>query len=329
MKTFIVGDSNQERRPCVATIGFFDGVHRGHQYLIKQVKDVAAKLNVESTIVTFNKHPRQVLDAEFRPMLLTPFDEKVFRLSLADVDNCAVLDFDEALAQLSARDFMQKVLKGMLNVKVLILGYDNHFGHTGNESFDDYVAYGREMDIEVMRSSAFILNGVNVSSSVVRSFLSEGEVEMAAQCLSYPYTIGGHVVNGEHIGRKIGFRTANILVDDPYKMIPAGGVYGVKVRIGNTMEMKHAMLNIGVRPTFGGVSKQVIEAHIFRLDEDLYGKSIFVSLIHHIRDERKFDNPDALVEQLHADAAQVEQLFLEDIGENADDLMITTDTGMI
>lgn len=315
MKTFTVGASDEQRKPCVATIGFFDGVHRGHQYLIKQVKEVAEQLKIESTIVTFNKHPRQVLNAEFKPQLLTTFDEKVFRLSLTDVDNCAVLDFDETLARLSARDFMQRVLRDMLNVRVLIIGYDNHFGHNGKENFEDYVSYGREMDIEVVRSSAFILNDVNVSSSVVRSFLSEGEVEMAAQCLSYPYTISGHVVNGEHVGRKIGFPTANIVVDAQDKMIPAGGVYGVKVRIENTMEMKHAMLNIGVRPTFGGVSRQVIEAHIFRLEDDLYGKKISVSLIHHIRDEHKFSSAEALTEQLKADAEQVEKLFQQDIDE--------------
>lgn len=315
MKTFTIGNSTEEHNPCVATIGFFDGLHRGHQFLISQVREMAAQRGLESTIITFNRHPRQVLNADFMPQLLTPFDEKVLRISQTGVDNCAVLDFDRTMAQRSARDFMQQVLCNQLHVKVLILGYDNHFGHSANEHFEDYEAYGREMGIEVVKSSAFMLNGVNISSSVVRSFLSEGEVSLAAQCLGYSYTIHGMVVGGERVGRKIGFPTANIIVDHPDKMVPAGGVYGVKVRMDNTMELKHAMLNIGVRPTFGDVHKQVIEVHIFRLDDDLYGKCISVSFVHHIREERKFDNAGLLVAQLHRDEEQVEQLFQQDVND--------------
>jgi riboflavin kinase/FMN adenylyltransferase len=154
-----------------------------------------------------------------------------------------------------------------------------------------------------------------VSSSVVRSFISEGEMELAAQCLGYPYSIIGHVVNGEHTGRKLGFPTANIAVDDPMKHIPSGGVYAVKARIEGTIEQKHAMLNIGVRPTFGGTDKQVIEAHVFRFEDDIYGHKISISFIHRLREERKFKSADELRNQLQQDYQMVEEQFQKDIDE--------------
>lgn len=313
MKSYILNDTVELKQPCVATIGFFDGVHRGHQFLIDQVRTEAERLGIESTVITFDIHPRQVMNDNFRPELINTFDEKLYRLSLTNVNNCAILKFDETLSQLSAHDFMEKVLHKRLNVKVLIIGYDNRFGRNRSESFEDYMNYGKEMGIEVKQSQAYLINGVNVSSSVVRSFITEGEVELANKCLGYPYTISGHVVDGEHTGRKLGFRTANIQVDDPLKHIPAGGVYAVKARVGNTMEMKHAMLNIGVRPTFGGMNKQTIEAHILRFNDDIYGQKISVSFIHRIREERKFKNTDELILQLKNDSEMVEKLFLEDI----------------
>jgi riboflavin kinase/FMN adenylyltransferase len=315
MKSYVLNDTAEIKQPCVATIGFFDGVHRGHQYLIEQVRNEAELLGMESTIITFATHPRQVMSNDFRPKLLNTFDEKIFRLSLTNVNNCAIIKFDEAVSQLSAYDFMEKILRERLNVKVLIIGYDNHFGHNRSESFEDYVSYGKKLGIEVKQSQAYILNGVNVSSSVVRSFITEGEVELANQCLGYPYTISGHVVDGEHTGRKLGFRTANIQVDDPLKHIPAGGVYAVKTRTGNTMEMKHAMLNIGVRPTFGGMNKQTIEAHLFRFEDDIYGQKISVSFIHRMREERKFKSSDELRVQLKNDYEMVEKQFMKDLEE--------------
>jgi riboflavin kinase / FMN adenylyltransferase len=315
MKSYTLNDTVELKQPCVATIGFFDGVHRGHQFLIDQVRNEAEHLGIESTVITFDIHPRQVMNNDFRPELLNTFDEKIFRLSLTNVNNCAILKFNEILSQLSAHDFMEKILCERLNVKVLIIGYDNRFGHNRSESFEDYVKYGKELGIEVKQSQAYLINDVNVSSSVVRSFITEGEVELANKCLGYPYTISGHVVDGEHTGRKLGFRTANVQVDDPLKHIPAGGVYAVKARVGNTMEMKHAMLNIGVRPTFGGTTKQVIEAHLFRFNDNIYGQKISVSFIHRMREERKFKSPDELRIQLKNDYEMVEKQFLEDIEE--------------
>ena len=182
--------------PCVATIGFFDGVHKGHRFLINHVIQEAVDSGLQSTVITFDQHPRQVLQSDYVPQMLSRFERKMSLLANTGIDNGVVLHFDKEIASLSSYDFMKNVLRDRLNVKKLVIGYDNRFGHNRDEGFDDYVRYGNELGIEVIRNQAFVLNGVNVSSSVIRSFLKEGEVEMAEMCLGYHYTIMGKVVHG-------------------------------------------------------------------------------------------------------------------------------------
>lgn len=193
----------------VATIGFFDGVHRGHQFLIRQVRQEAQASGLSSMVITFDQHPRQVLAQAYQPHLLTTLDEKLRRLSMTDIDYVVVLHFDSDMASLSAFDFMRTVLRDRLHVRQLVIGYDNRFGHRSalakSEGFDDYVRYGEQLGIRVVHNPAFLLNDVKVSSSVVRSFLSVGEVELANQCLGYPFMLPGHVVHGYQEGRRIGF----------------------------------------------------------------------------------------------------------------------------
>ena len=256
--------------PSVATIGFFDGVHRGHRFLINNVVKEAASRGLQSTVVTFDRHPRQVLGSDFQPRLLSTNEEKMLLLSKTGVERCVMLPFSEQMAQMTACDFMKKILRDRLGVQVLIIGYDNRFGHNRSEGFDDYVRYGREMGIEVMSAQSFLLHGINVSSSVIRSFLQEGEIEMAENCLGYPYFFTGKVVKGFRVGHELGFPTANIEQDNMLKMIPSPGVYAVKVRIEGTVELKHAMMNIGTRPTFNG-TQQTLEVHILNFNDDIYG----------------------------------------------------------
>ena len=303
------GSDDTVAAPCVATIGMFDGVHRGHRYLLKRVIEMAREQGMQSTVITFDRHPRQVLHSDFQPSMLSTFDEKLLLLSKTGVDNCIILPFDEHMAALPAYDFMQQVLVQQLNVRTLLMGYDNRFGHDRTETFDDYARYGRKIGIDVQQGQAFVLNGVNVSSSVIRSFLSEGEAELAEMCLGYPYTLAGHVVKGEHIGTGIGFPTANLQVDDNWKLIPAPGVYAVKVRLEGSLVLRHAMMNIGTRPTFDG-KKQTIETHIFRLSDDLYGQWMAVSLMHRLRAERKFSSKEELIKQLQKDAEMVERQMI-------------------
>ena len=299
-------------RPCVATIGFFDGVHRGHRFLIERLKEDAAREGLESTVITFERHPRQVLSADYQPKLLTTFEEKVLLLSKTGVDNCAVLQFDQQMAQLTAREFMERVLSGLLNVKKLYIGYDHRFGHNREEGFEDYVRYGEELGIEVVQNSAFDVSGVNVSSSVIRSFLQEGEVEMAARCLGYPYFLIGKVTTGVQEGRKLGFPTANINLPGEGKIVPAPGVYAVGARVEHSMEMKRAVMNIGSRPTFDG-HQTTIETHIINYDADLYGERLVVNFAHRLRDERHFASPGELALQMREDVRKALELFEKDL----------------
>lgn len=307
MRTIFTDTDTTAMAPCVATIGFFDGVHRGHRYLIKSVIDCASSgQELESTVITFDRHPRQVLNMEFQPSLLSAFDEKLALLSKTGADNCVVLHFDRDMAAMSAFDFMKNVLRDRLNVKKLIMGYDNRFGHNRAEGFDDYVDYGRELGIEVIRANAFVLNGVNVSSSVIRTFLSGGEPDMAAMCLGYPYFLSGKVAGGYREGRKLGFPTANIEVSDKHKLIPEKGVYAVKVRIGGGALLLNGMMNIGTRPTFDG-QETTMEVNIFDFEDDIYGRSVDVMFYHRLRDERKFSSVKKLAEQLSLDREAAEK----------------------
>lgn len=299
-----------DNTPYVATIGFFDGVHRGHQYLISRLMEQAAAAGMPSMVITFDRHPREVLGSNYQPRMLSTLSEKLQRLRQTGVDRCEVLSFTPQLAALTAREFMQHVLKEQLNVGKLYIGYDNRFGHNREEGFDDYVRYGREMGIEVIHNDAFQLNHVNISSSVVRSFLDEGEVELANQCLGYNYTVEGGVVDGVQEGRKMGFPTANIEPSYALKLIPAPGVYAVKVRVEGTDEWLSGMMNIGTRPTFGE-NKLSLEVHILHFSGNLYGRTLAVSFVKRLRAERRFSSPSALRNQLIRDEQAVEELFAE------------------
>lgn len=308
MNKIFLNDNTFSSKPLVATIGFFDGVHRGHRYLIDQVIAEARNSGMESAVITFDEHPRKVLQQDYQPKLLSTLDAKLILLSRTKVDNAVVLHFDRAMASLSARDFMDEILSKRLNVRKLIIGYDNRFGHNRAEGFDDYVRMGHEMGIEVIQSQAFSLDGVNVSSSYIRKLIEKGELELANKCLGYPYAIYGKVVSGYQEGRKLGFPTANLDLSGSGQLVPANGVYGVKVRLQDSMQYRRGMMNIGTRPTFNGKNLS-IEAYIFDFSGDIYGQTLVAAFIHRIRDEHKFDNAEELAEQMRNDAEIIEEQF--------------------
>lgn len=301
--------------PCAATIGFFDGVHAGHRYLIEQVKEIAAAKGLRSALVTFPVHPRKVMNAAYRPELLTTPEEKISLLSALGVDYCLMLDFTPQVSRLTAREFMSQLLKGRYQVKCLIIGYDHRFGHNRSEGFEDYVRYGKEIGIEVIRARAYTSDveieterHVPVSSSLIRRLLHEGEVDIAARCLKYEYFLDGTVVDGYQVGRKIGFPTANLRVDDPDKLIPADGVYAVRVTFdGKTYG---GMLNIGIRPTIDNGPNRTIEVHIFHFHSDIYNKFIRITFVKRTRPELKFAGIDELIAQLHKDAEETKAILL-------------------
>lgn len=298
----------RETPELVATIGFFDGVHRGHRFLIDRVIEEAQRSGMSSAVITFDRHPREVLQTDYQPDLLSTLDEKLLLLSKTHVDNTVVLHFDASLAALTAHDFMRDVLQGQLKVRKLIIGYDNRFGHNRSEGFDDYVRYGKELGIEVIRADAFLPDDVRVSSSVIRTCLREGRVEEANRLLGYDYTIESRIVSGYQNGRKMGFPTANLDVTRCQQLLPASGVYAVLVRLKDSVGWKRGMMNIGHRPTFNGTTTSM-EVNLFNFSGNLYGQELLVSFISKIRDERKFDSIEALAEQLQHDKVQINKLF--------------------
>lgn len=313
------GDSyyalNGDLRPCVATIGFFDGVHRGHQFLIANVMEEARRRGLASLVITFDRHPRQVLNQAYQPQLLTTLERKLQLISLTGVDNVAVLRFSKEMASLTAREFMGQVLAERLNVKALVIGYDNRFGHDRTEGFDDYVAYGRELGMQVVQAQSYTLDNMKVSSSLVRSFLEGGEVEMAAHCLNRPFELCGKVKKGFQEGRKLGFPTANLDLGNGGQLIPKEGVYAVWASVDGHSRPLPAMMDIGSRPTFGG-SRLSLEVNIIGFHGNLYDKSVKVQFVSRVRDNRKFDSVDSLAEQLRKDQELVMKKLYKDNKRN-------------
>ena len=287
-----------------ATIGFFDGVHLGHRFVMEQLKKTAEKNNASSLIITFDAHPRKVIRSDFQPKLLTTLPEKLKLFNKTGVDACAVLDFTPEMAQLPAYDFMKQVLKEQYNVDALLIGYDHRFGKNRQETFEQYVEYGKTLGIELVLLERFSSREMeNISSSEIRRALQNGEISRANAMLGYDYFFEGQVIDGFKIGRKIGFPTANLQLNEQEKLLPAVGVYAVKILADG--EIYPGMLNIGNRPTLENGNRISIEAHIIDFDKDIYNQTIEVSFLHKIRDEKKFDSVDKLIEQLTKDKEEV------------------------
>lgn len=297
------------KNPQVATIGFFDGVHRGHRYLIDQMITVAKEADMESTVITFDRHPRQVLHSDYLPQMLSTFEEKKALLENTPADHIEILTFDEQLAALSAHDFMKQVLRERLNVCKLVIGYDNRFGHNRSEGFENYVRYGQELGIEVIQAMPLSEPDKEaISSSYIRACLLVGNVWGANEALGYAYSLTGRVIEGFHEGRKIGFPTANLNTDETGKLVPASGVYAVHVQLENEQHLRLAMMNIGTRPTYDG-HMQTLEVHIFDFNGDIYGQQLRVVFDRRIRNEMKFSSPQELAKQLEKDKEEIRRIY--------------------
>ena len=289
---------------CAVTIGFFDGVHRGHRYLLQQLEELAAVKDLTPIAVTFDCHPRTVVQKDFVPSLLTTQDEKLALLSDVFKGEVVVQPFTKEFSTLTAKEFMQSVLRDKLNAKLLLMGYNHHFGHGGGTQ-EQYSAWGQETGIEVFVAEA--LYGERVSSSRIRNLISRGEIEKANTLLGYPYFLTGKVTEGKQIGRKIGFPTANLAVSKE-KLLPANGVYAVLVTTPDGKK-RNGMLCIGHRPTIETNGKISIEVHIFNFNGNLYKTSISIDFIAKLRDEQHFNSLDELKKQLTHDAASVRELI--------------------
>lgn len=302
---------------CVATLGFFDGVHRGHHFLIEETKRIAKEKGLPALIVSFWPHPRTVLHSEFCPQLLTEKEEKEALLRKTGVDYIYTLDFDSDLANLSARQFMKELLREEFNVQTLVVGFDHRFGNNRSEGFENYRDYGKRLGIDLLQAQPFLLSEVfgndeptstqTVSSSLIRRYLLAGKIEEANACLGYRFSIEGMVVGGHRIGQTLGFPTANLAPNDPNKLIPAFGVYAVWVSLGN--KRYKGMLNIGRRPTLHEDSNVCIEVHLLHFSGDLYHQHLVVDFVKRFRQEQTFPDIDALIVQLEKDREWVDSFL--------------------
>jgi len=280
-----------------ATIGFFDGVHTGHRFLLDQLKTDAEIHNLPSMAITFIQHPKSVLQPGFQPKLLNTFDERLERLLQTGIDYCLLSDFTCTISQLSAKEFIQNTLKKDHYVKLLLIGYNHRFGKNRVESFEDYVKYGKECGMEILRAEE--LPDISVSSTHIRNCLLKRNVKEASRMLSYCYRLEGIVIEGNRLGRTIGFPTANLEITDKNKIIPGDGIYAVRVyRCGKKYG---GMAYIGKRPTITIHGEKRIEVNLFDFSGNLYGETLRLEFVDFLREDKHFENEEVLRQQLYAD----------------------------
>lgn len=300
MKLYTNLDQFKAKKPVV-TIGTFDGVHLGHQKVIFRLQEIAKKHNGETVIFTFHTHPRLVTSPNENSLrLLTTLNEKINLFEKYGIDHLIIYTFDKDFSELSYIEFVEKILVEKIGTHCLVVGYDHKFGKNREGGFDYLKNCAEKFKFEIERLDALLVEEDSVSSTKIRNALQNGDIEKANHYLGYRYTLHGKVVEGKQLGRKLGFPTANIEASDKHKIIPGYGVYAVKVEI-NGVGYK-GMLNIGTRPTFNNnADNRSIEVNIFDFEEDIYSKEITLEFVEKIRDEKKFENIDFLVNQLVKD----------------------------
>ena len=292
---------------AVVTSGTFDGVHFGHQKILRRLHEITRKNGGESVLITYWPHPRLVLYPNQELSLLTSIEEKAKLLNQEHVNHLVIIPFTQEFSSLSSEEFIKGILVDKIGTKKLVIGYDHKFGKNRSGSFEELKKDGPIYGFEVEEIPKQMIENNAVSSTKIRKALFKGEVEIANEYLGRPFCIHGIVIEGDKIGRTMDFPTANIEVGFKQKLIPEEGIFAVKVKINNTYFK--GMLNIGFRPTFGGTQKR-IEVHIFDFDQNIYGKEIVVEFYRKIRSELKFNKIDDLKTQLQKDKIKA-QKFLE------------------
>ena len=287
---------------AVITTGAFDGVHIGHQEIISRMKQIALEMKGETVIVTFHPHPRKVISSipgEIKQ--LTSLEERIELLTQSGIDHLVVVNFDYAFSNLTADAYVKTFLFDHFHPHTILVGYDHRFGNGRNGNFELLQKFGNELGFKVEQIHEKIISDEIVSSTHIRNYILEHQIEKANALLGYPYLFDGFVVRGNQIGRTIGFPTANLHINNEEKIIPSNGVYAVKVKgkcLGDTIY--NGMMNIGIRPTVDG-QKKVIEVHILDFDQDIYEQNLTVMVHEYIRGEVKFDGLEALKAQLAKD----------------------------
>ncbi|MEN9335907.1 MAG: Riboflavin biosynthesis protein RibF [Bacteroidota bacterium] len=306
METFLNISEFPESKGSVVTLGTFDGVHLGHQKILTKLTESAQKMGLKSLVLTFHPHPRTVLQEATTLQLLNTIDEKKSLLANQNIDFLVIHPFDKEFSRLTAEEFVENVLVKKFNVKKIIIGYDHRFGRNRTATIDDLIHFGKVYGFEVEQISAEEINAMTISSTKIRKALQHGEISTANHYLGHPYLLNGTIVQGQQIGRTIGFPTANIAINSPEKLIPVNGVYIANAYLNS--KKYHGVMNIGNRPTVNGQS-QSIEIHLFDFDSTIYGENITIEFIEYIRPEQKFENLDALKLQIAKDKEQAIRYF--------------------
>jgi riboflavin kinase/FMN adenylyltransferase len=306
-------DSLAEHQGFVITQGTFDGVHGGHDWVLKRVVDLSKHHGVPSMLITFHPHPRLIVHPNDPSVqLLTSIEEKAKKVLAKGIDTVLVLEFTEALAQLDPEEFVKQILVEQLKVKAMVVGYDHRFGKNRKGSFEDLLQFSKKYNFEVDEINARLIDDIAVSSTRIRQALMMGDLATANKMLGSPYTLSGKVIHGNKRGRTIGFPTANLELSEPHKLIPPMGVYAGYAEIEGDdfiAQKFRTMINIGVRPTVDGKNLS-IEAHILDFNSDLYGRKIELQLCQFLRNEQKFDGIEALKIQLENDKLNTLQVLI-------------------
>ena len=298
MKEYHGINSYTNNRSSVVTIGTFDGVHLGHTAILNHLITAAKESDLDSVILTFFPHPRMILQKEFQLKLINSINEKKELLEKSGLDHLVIHPFTKEFSRLNASDYVRDFLVNRLHVKKVIIGYDHRFGRNRNATIEDLREFGKTYGFEVIEISAQQLNEVSVSSTKIRNALNNGDIEKANAYLGYPFMLSGTIVEGRGIGKTLDFPTANLKIDEDYKLIPKIGVYIVRSEING--KMVYGLTNIGVNPTVGG-SKRTIETYFLDFNDDLYNKKIRLELLKRIRDEEHFGSIDELRSSIKKD----------------------------
>lgn len=288
------------KTPKVITIGTFDGVHIGHRKIIKRIVESAENSALESAVLTFFPHPRMVLQKEVGIELINTIEERKQILENTGIDHLIVHPFTRAFSRLTAQEYIEEVLVKKLQAKKVIIGYDHRFGRNRNADIEDLKKYGEKYGFEVEEISKQDVDEVAVSSTKIRKALQEGDVEKANTYLGSNFLLTGTIVKGKGLGKDLGFPTANLKIEETYKLIPKTGVYVVKSLIDD--QEFFGMMNIGYNPTVGG-SEKTIETYFFNLDKNLYGKKLQIEMLKRIREEKKFSGVEELIKAMKEDQA--------------------------
>ena len=294
--------------PTILTLGTFDGVHKGHQKILKKLKSEAKKDSLKSVVLTFFPHPRTVLNPDSTLKLINTIEERSSLFEKSGIDILITHPFDKNFSELSPNEFVKNILVEKLNIKKILIGYDHRFGKDRTAGIEDLKRFGLKYGFQVIEISVEEQNKVFISSTKIRNSIAKGDINKAKSYLGYDFSLKGIVIKGNAIGRTLGFPTANLNIKEDYKLIPKKGVYMISTQLDN--KTVYGMMNIGVKPTLE-LEKKSIEVNLFDWNKNLYGKEIKVSVIKYVRKEKKFDSLNDLKEQIKLDKKTCIKLIKE------------------